>query len=256
LRTTIEKIRVGLTVIDNVDYEDVFERIRNAVESGGRFSTLYANAHIVRLIKKNEDLRGALERADVVFPDGTGVWLASKLLDFPGFKKRFNWTDHGHRFLAECEERGWSIFFIGATPDAIEKAERNIKRLYPKLKFLGAMNGFEDVERTDVVERVNAAAPDVLYVGMGSPKQEVWIDRHFDELNVRVAQAVGDLFTFFAGSKVRGPRLFQRLGLEWAFRLVRHPRRYFVRYVWGIPVFLWMTLVAFARKTIGKPPWG
>src|SRR5690606_161879 len=150
--------------------------------------------------------------------------------------------DNGLKFLKECESEGWKIFFLGGTDKILNKAADNLHRLFPNLKLAGYKNGFDDTEKSDLIDQINSAGPDILWVGMGTPKQELWIHENKLKLNCTVIQAVGDFFTFLAGEKKRGPNIFRKLGFEWIVRVIHNPERYFIRYFTGIPKFLLLVL--------------
>lgn len=109
------------------------------------------------------------------------------------------------------------------------------------LKICGWNNGYEDLDE-NIIDKINRAQPNILWVGLGTPLQEEWIIKNADLLSCNVIQAVGDLFALFAKTKRRGPVVLQKIGLEWFIRLLYNPKRYFKRYVLGIPIFIFFIL--------------
>lgn len=232
---------VGVDVAD-VDYEIMEKFIAEAIEDQRKIAITYASANIINLSQQNPALRRMLKESDIVYPDGIGVWIASKILDKEGLRARFNWTDCGYKFLEVCSKKGWSIFFVGSTTENLAKARIQIEARFPKLRIAGMKNGFDDVESEDIVESINRSKPDIIWVGMSAPKQELWIQKNIKALDCYVVQSVGDIFSLFAGEKIRGPEFLQKLGLEWFFRVLHKPERYFKRYVFGIPQFIFNVL--------------
>jgi len=233
----VKKLSIMSVGVADVVYDELERDIADAIRERKQLVVLYASAHILNLAYKRADLHDALSAATIVHADGVGVWLVSKLLNGKGFRERFNWTDHAHEFLEKCAQCHWSIFFLGSTKEVLTKAVERINREIPSLKIVGMRNGFDDVDSDDLIRTINGAKPDVLWVAMGAPKQELWIYRHADELDCPFIQSVGDAISLIAGVKRRGPKFLQRLGLEWFVRLFFNPKKFFTRYVIGIPLF-------------------
>jgi len=142
-----------------------------------------------------------------------------------------------------------SVFLAGGLPGIAQGAAKNLTDLIPDLKIAGTANGFSDTRNADqLVERINAARPDVLMLGMGSPLQEEWIEAHGAKLDVPVQWVVGAVFDFLAGKEPHAPHWMCRIGLQWSFRLVMDPIGKWRRYLVGNPVFAGHVLsVAFDR---------
>jgi N-acetylglucosaminyldiphosphoundecaprenol N-acetyl-beta-D-mannosaminyltransferase len=238
LKPAIDKIDIMGIKVSDVDYGIMEKLIDDAIKERRQIAIAYASANILNLSQQNPDLRRMLNESEIVYPDGVGVWMASKIIDKKGLKHPFNWTDCGYKFLEVCCEKKWRIFFLGATTDIQAKARAAIEERFPNLIIAGMKNGFDDVESEEIVEYINSTRPDIIWVGMSAPKQELWIEKNREKLNCYVVQTVGDIFTMFAGEKKRGPEFMQKLGLEWFFRLLHQPDKYFKRYVFGIPQFI------------------
>jgi N-acetylglucosaminyldiphosphoundecaprenol N-acetyl-beta-D-mannosaminyltransferase len=232
---TLSILSVGVA---DVVYDEIEHDISKAIRERRKLVIMYASMHILNLAHDDANLRNALSSADVVHPDGIGVWLSARYLYGNGFCDRFNWTDHASEFLEQCAERNWRIFLLGSTTENLDRAVHSLRREIPQIRIVGVKNGYDDIESADLIDVINAAHPDILWVGMGAPKQELWIHHHRNQLQCSVIQSVGDVITFFAGDKIRGPKIFQLLGLEWAFRVLIHPGKYFSRYAVGIPLFV------------------
>lgn len=235
--------------VDDLDYGYLYKKIKEAISSKNKIVIDYINANTVRLLRKNKALGNALISADIIHPDGIGIWFASKILDDLGLRYRFNYTDWSLKFLEDCQNKGWSLFLLGSSDDMLKKAVRKLEGKFPRLKIAGTLNGYSGAEIQNPVGIINEKDSDILWVGMGTPKQELWIDKNKDKLNCNVIQSVGDLITYLAGEKTRGPAFIQKLGLEWSSRVLRHPIKYFDRYIIGIPVFFFLLLKQFILKT-------
>ncbi len=228
--------------VDDLDYNILHSKINEAINSQNQITIKYINANTIRLIGKNSELKQALLNSDIIHPDGIGIWFSSRILKDSKLKTRFNFTDVSIRFLEDCRKSGWSIFLLGSQKNVLKKAVFKLNENYPGIKIVGTLDGYTDIESNESIAAINKKAPDILWVGMGTPKQEIWIEKNKAKLNCRVIQSVGDLITHLAGEKVRGPLFVQKLGFEWLARTLRHPVKYFNRYIVGVPVFVLIVL--------------
>jgi N-acetylglucosaminyldiphosphoundecaprenol N-acetyl-beta-D-mannosaminyltransferase len=143
--------------------------------------------------------------------------------------------------MAEAEQRGWTQYFYGGADGVAEKLRDNFTAKHPGLKVAGvysppyrALTAEEDQE---IVDRLNEAGPDIIWVGLGAPKQERWMAEHRDRLDAAILIGVGAAFDFHTGRVDRAPKWMQKAGLEWSYRIYKEPRRLWRRYVLGIPRF-------------------
>ena len=226
--------------VHEISFPQLLSVVENAINLKNKIRIGYTNPHIVRLSRKVKNLKKVLNDFDINHIDGTGLTIALKVIDNKKVP-RFNWTDHAFTFLSECEKKEWSIFFIGGEQSTISKTIQKTKQSFPHLKVVGFLNGYDKLN-DDSVSVVNQSNPDILWVGLGSPKQELWVSKNFEKLNCSVIQCVGDIFSHIVGNRLRGPEFLRRFGIEWIFRLVQNPIKYFNRYVIGIPYFLFLTI--------------
>ncbi len=230
--------------VSNLGIETCLENILKWVASGtcGRM-IVCANPHSIEIARSDKFFREAFMASDLVVPDGIGMVLASKLLGGL-IRDRVTGSDifHGLNSALDREKR-WSVFFLGSTEDTLAAIQRRFSVDYPGIRVAGTFSPpfrseFDEDENWAMVDIVNNAQPDVLWVGMTAPKQEKWIFRNRSELAVRVSVAVGAVFDFYAGNVQRSSPLFQHLGLEWFPRLVREPGRLWRRNLISSPSFL------------------
>lgn len=232
--------------VDPLTVEELHEKIAGYVEGGGHALVLHANAHGLNLAYRDGRLRGILDRAEVVFCDGAGVVLAARMLG-RRISGRITYADWAWRLAALAEERGFSLFFLGARPGVAQKAAERLEERFPGLRVAGVEHGYFDrsaggPENEAVIRRINAARPDVLLVGFGMPLQEFWLAENWGKIDARVALTGGAVFDYVSGKLRRGPRFLVDNGLESVARLLVEPKRLWRRYVVGNPLFLFRVL--------------
>lgn len=239
--------------INEVNYPELLGVIENAINLTKKIKIGYTNPYIARLTRKDRNLKNVINDFNINHVDGTGISIAFRVIANK-LVPRFNWTDYAFAFLSECERKRWSIFFLGSDQKTISIAVDQVKERYPQLKFAGFLNGYSDLN-DESASLINNSFPDILWVGLGSPKQEFWVANNFKNLNCSVVQCVGDVYNYIAGNRLRGPKFLRKFGLEWVFRLAQNPIKYFNRYVVGIPYFFFFILIykfKGAKKISGK----
>lgn len=202
-----------------------------------------ANPHSLVVAQKDPAFHQALMDADLLVPDGVGMVVASRLLG-GNIRNRVTGTDifmELHRALDSLG--GFSVFFLGSSAANLARIEAKMQTAFPNIRVAGSYSPpfkpeFTDAENRLMVDAVNRAQPDVLWIGMTAPKQEKWAHRHRSQLNVKFICPVGAVFDFFTGRVKRSYRAFQDMGLEWLPRLVRQPKRLYERTLISAPSFL------------------
>lgn len=210
------------------------------------------NAHLVTMAERDERFAEAMRDADLAVPDGISVVLASRLLG-ARIPERVTGGDLMERMCAEAAHYGFRVFFLGGLPGAAVMAANNLRNRYPGLLVCGMYcppRGFEnDAAELARMRRIIAeAAPDLLCVAFGAPKQEIWMRENRGGLPVGAILAVGAAFDTQAGLRRRAPGWIQAVGLEWLFRLVMEPRRLWRRYLIGNARFVLLVLRQWARE--------
>ncbi len=197
----------------------------------------FANAHTLNVAAAHPAFRQALQHS-LVFNDGVGVDIASRILYGAQFPDNLNGTDFSPNYLQRTKHR-FRIFLLGAKPGTAERAARRLAALCPQHTIVGCHHGhFGESEVADVVDRVRRSKADVVLVAMGNPKQEVFLRDHLAATGCRLGIGVGALFDFLAGNVPRAPSWVRQWRLEWAYRLAQEPRRLARRYLIGNPLFL------------------
>lgn len=217
--------------------------------SGSR-KVYFVNVHTVHLARADRSFRYAVNTADLVLPDGSGLKIAGALLSTP-IKENLNGTDFTPRLLKLAEKNGWTVYLLGTRPDVIGRCVESIRKQFPALLLAGARHGyFTAGEEESIVREINAARPNILLVGLGSPRQEQWIHRNASRLDVGVSMAIGGLLDFIAGEYRRAPLWMRRTGIEWIYRFLQDPRSKWDRVVIEMPAFL---LLVLAKRFLPKP---
>lgn len=220
---TISKLQLLGIPIDAVDFSQALDIITMFIEAKNTALVFTPNAEI--LVKAHDDKEFAqiLREADLVVPDGSSLIWAAKVLGKP-LKTRVTGIDLMQLLLAEANKKEWSVFFLGAKPNVIKLAAKNVKEKYPNLKLQGFHHGYfkDDLEPLNLI---NSAKPDLLFVGMGAPLQEKWLVANRSRLQVSVAMGVGGSFDVLAGVTKRAPQFIQNIGLEWLYRYIKEPAR-------------------------------
>ena len=235
--------------------DELLARITGWVGSGEPTKrVMYVNAHVLNQSREDPALRSALEEADLVYCDGYGVRLAAKALSTE-IPHRMTGADWIWALAALCEQQDRSVYLLGCDPGVAAQAGQRLRRAHPRLRVVGTHHGYFRIgsghdER--VIEDINRCKPDILLVGMGTPKQEIWAQRTVDRLDCSVLWSVGALFDFVSGRVPRAPASLADNGLEWIFRLAIEPGRMWRRYLVGNPVFL-SRVVAQARQRHADP---
>ena len=203
---------------------------------GSAHSLFFVNAHTLNLAYADASFRFALCASDWVFGDGTGVRWAVRFLHGARLRDNVNGTDLVPALLRR--DLGLRYYLLGGSAAASERAAAHARSAFPGWQLVGHHHGYLFGDASDsVVEKINASGPHLLLVGMGNPKQELWIRAQLPRLAVPLCVGVGGLFDYWAGDLVRAPAWLRRLGFEWLHLLLAQPRK-FRRYVFGNPLFL------------------
>ncbi|MBI2425850.1 MAG: WecB/TagA/CpsF family glycosyltransferase [Candidatus Hydrogenedentes bacterium] len=243
-----EHIRLLGIPIDNVSMTAAIERIvQFGHDAAATRQICFVNADCVNIAFRNPAYKAVIDQSDLVFADGIGVKIASKIFKLD-IVQNVNGTDMFPRLCEALDAIDGKLFLLGARPGVAEDVKAWINQHTPRVQVVGARHGyFTKEEEPAVVETIRNSSAHVLLVAFGVPRQDCWIAEHRHELGVGAAMGVGGLFDFYSGRAARAPQWVREIGMEWFFRFCQEPGRLWRRYFIGNAVFLY-------RVFRNKPP--
>lgn len=243
LRGTVENRRLFLLGcgIDALKFDETVAEVDRIVRARRPVQHCAINAGKVVLMHKQPRLREIVRSCALVNADGQSVVWASRFLGRP-LPERVAGVDLFEALLGLAAERGYSVYFLGATREVLDATVTRACREHPTLRVCGARDGYWAEGDGEVVAGIREAGSDILFVAMPSPRKEYWLAKHLDRLEVPFAMGVGGSFDVYAGRVRRAPSWMQRAGLEWAFRFYQEPGRMWKRYLLGNLEFLMLVL--------------
>ena len=211
--------------IKNTTLNDVMNRLKKELTTEGVFTIVTPNTEIVQLSKGNEGLIGLINSFDLIVPDGIGLIYASKIRGVP-LKERVTGYDISIGLLEYARKNPFNLYLLGCKPGVAEKASVNVNSKYKGVNVVGFHHGYFDIDQEErIIEEINNVSPDVVFVGLGFPKQEEFIRRNKDKLNCKIIIGNGGVTDILAGVNKRAPEIFIKLNLEWFYRLLQEPSR-------------------------------
>jgi N-acetylglucosaminyldiphosphoundecaprenol N-acetyl-beta-D-mannosaminyltransferase len=236
--------------IDPLRMDDAVERCRAALETRKPIMLGVLNAAKVVNLHRDRVLRDSLLACDLLLADGQSVVWASRLLRHP-LPERVAGIDIFEQLLVLAHREGRSVYLLGAKPSVLEVLLWRIEQRWPGLRIAGSHDGyFSDAEATGIAAEIRASGADMLFLGMGSPKKEIFLASYGATLGVPVLHGVGGSFDVLSGLMRRAPLRWQRMGMEWGYRLLQEPRRMWRRYLVTNTKFLLLIL----REAIAPSP--
>lgn len=206
-------------------YDQIINELQNRIERKEQSTIIAVNPEKVMTAQKNEQLKRLINHSTFQIPDGIGIVLASKLRKGQ-VKDRVTGVDMMERLLQLSEEQKHPVFLYGAKSDVVQQAADNIQKKYSGIQIAGVMDGYEKDEEK-IIQAIQASGARLLFVALGSPTQELFIERNLALLpNVYVFQGVGGSFDVMSGNVKRAPLWTRKLGLEWLYRLLSNPSRF------------------------------
>lgn len=237
-----KRTRILNVPVDMVDSREALEIFGELMLAGNCRLIVTPNSEIIVNASKDPELKSIIEQADLVIPDGIGLVYASKIMGVP-LTERVTGIDFLDAILGYLEETGQSIFFLGSKPgDGVnpgiaEAAAEKMKEKYRNLNIAGTHHGyFTEADEEAIVKKINDSGADFLCAALGSPKQEKFIFRHREVLNVKGSIGVGGSLDVWAGTLKRAPEFYRNHGLEWLYRLIQQPSRY--KRMAALPLFM------------------
>ena len=249
----IPKKKVINTPVTCVPFDEQMMLILRWAKTRASKAVCLANVHMLMEAERNASYKEVLHRADLVTPDGKPLVMMLRRLGIL-HQNQVAGMDVFEHLCDLAEKAGISVYFLGSTPEILDKMKQRIDREYPILKVAGMKSiPFMSVDEIcaskdrDLIEEVNRSGAGIVFVCLGCPKQEVWMSQYQGSIN-GVMIGVGAVFAMYAGLTPRAPHLIQHAGMEWLYRLVQEPRRLWHRYSSTIPPFLYL-----ATKQLMEP---
>ncbi|HYI33591.1 MAG TPA: WecB/TagA/CpsF family glycosyltransferase [Glaciibacter sp.] len=235
--TPVDHVRIVDVPVDRLTGEQVVETIMHWTTLPGSHVAVGINAAVCNLAATDAAFQATLMRADLRYADGQSIIWAARLLG-SGLPERVATTDLIAPLAASSAEGGKRIFLYGGRPGVAERAAARLRESAPGL-HIDSRDGYTAPdEMARVIDEINAFAPDILFVGLGDPLQQHWVEAHRDQLNAPAILTCGGLFDWVSGDNPRAPRWMISSGFEWLWRLIIEPRRLASRYLIGNPVFV------------------
>lgn len=223
---TVKRIRILGVPVDNVTLEGAYKVFLDFINNDRTYTIYTPNPEIIIKATEDVEFKDVLASGDLIVPDGMGLIYASKFLNL-GLQSRVAGIDLMAKMLNYLASTKGSAYLFGAKNNIIEAASQNIESKYPNIKILGYSSGyFDDDEEQKIIADINEKKPDVLFVGLGAPKQEKWIHKNKKILNAKVIIGVGGSFDVYSGHIKRAPKIVQKSGFEWLYRVILDPKRF------------------------------
>lgn len=237
----MQKLNVLGVKIDNVTVDTAADRIFEMLKQPHTHAVFTPNSEMVYAAYKNSEFCEILNSADMLTPDGIGIVYASKILGNP-LSERAGGYDIACSIIDRISTSGERLYLFGGKPGIAEQAAEKLCEKYPFINIVGTHNGyFAPDENDEIVKDINESGADILFVCLGSPMQENWIFENREKLSCRVMMGIGGSLDVFAGAATRAPESWQRLGLEWLYRLIKEPKRFWR--MLALPKFAFTVLI-------------
>ena len=231
--------------VDAIGMDESIERVAGMIRRGRPHWLLTMNPEYLYRAQFAKELLELADRADMVTPDGAGIAWACRVAGHPA-PERVTGIDLMLRLAERAAVEGWRVYLLGAAPGVAEEAAGRLCQNCPGLPVVGFHHGyFSEDEEKAVVTQIRKAGTDLLFVALGAPRQEKWIDKYLEETGAKVAMGVGGSFDVVAGRVQRAPRWVRDLRLEWLYRLLSQPSRWRRQVV--LPLFAWMIITRVPR---------
>ncbi|MCH9021209.1 MAG: WecB/TagA/CpsF family glycosyltransferase [Planctomycetes bacterium] len=233
-----------------ISMDQVLNICEDVIQTHGSLQIGVINVAKIVNCQNDSDLRRSLDEADIILPDGLPIVWLSKWLGTP-LHERIPGIDLMVRLLERASRRNCRIYFLGARQEVLEKVIAFVRKEYPGVRIAGYRNGyFNESQEKEIVEKIADSSADILFVGMSSPKKEVFLRKWQHAINVPVQHGVGGSFDVLAGQTKRAPLWMQKCALEWFYRLIQEPRRMWKRYLVTNSKFTVLSLQAYFRARL------
>lgn len=240
-----EKVLIMDVPINKVTMEEASDKVVKYLLGKGQHMVFTPNPEIIMEAQQDNELMRILKKADLVVADGIGVVIASRILKVKRLPERVGGFDLMQQVLGKIKNKDVKVYFLGSKPGVAEQAAQNMRKKYPGIKIVGTRDGyFTKADEQKIIDEIKELEVDLLMAGLGAPRQEKWIDENIKELGIKVGVGVGGSLDVMAGTVKRAPEIYQKLGLEWFYRLITNPKR--AKRMLNLPIFgfkiIWMRL--------------
>lgn len=252
----MDKISIMGVRIDNKSMDEVVKIVEDKLFKKEKYIIYTPNTEIIMICQKDKEFLNYMNKSDINIPDGIGLIYASKIKNHP-LKEKVAGFDLSMKLLELANKNRLKLYAVGGKPGVAKEALKKVQEDYPNIKIAGSHHGYfkgahlgqgGNEEELSVVDEINNANPDILFVGFGAKKQEQWIEYNKDKLNAKIIIGNGGTIDVLAGNVKRAPDIYIKLGLEWFYRLIKEPQRISRQAV--LPVF--MAKVILGNKDIVK----
>ncbi|WP_040207119.1 WecB/TagA/CpsF family glycosyltransferase [Neobacillus jeddahensis] len=224
---------LGFSFVNNTMDELVME-LQNRIAQSQKTFIVTANPEIITYAQSNKYYEDILKNSDYIIPDGVGIILASKILGRP-LQERLTGFDLMTRLLSLSTQKQYNVYLLGTEPHIIDLSAENIKMAFPHINIVGFHHGYFHTDE-EIICDIQEKKPDMVFVGLGFPKQEKWISDNLHHFDKGVFIGIGGCLNIWAGVNKRAPKVMRDLNLEWLYRLVKEPSR--SKRMLAIPIFL------------------
>lgn len=240
----MEKENILGVNVSITSYENLKDSIVADIKNSKKSFIVAINPEKILKARKDEKLKKLLNNATYQIPDGVGIIYASKIKKGK-IKSRITGIDCMDMLCNLANDKGYKVFLYGAKEETIKLAKSKLEEKYQNIKIVGYINGYEK-DNDKIIKAINKSHADIIFVALGSPKQENWITSNMDKIDALIFQGVGGSFDVISGNIKRAPIWMQKAGLEWLYRLIKEPKRIFRQ----LKLFKFLFLIIFSKKEI------
>ncbi len=219
-----EEIKILGVKLHNINFEETLSQIEAFVKERGPHLIVTLGTEMVMSAQKNREFKDIVNNAQLVCADGVGLIWAGKHYGCC-IKEKVAGVELTEKIVELSAKKQWKIFFLGGAPGVAQKAKRELCKKYPDALITGTYHGFFK-DDSEAEEEIRKAAPDIIFVALGSPKQEQWYNRNAEKLDIPVGIGVGGTFDVLSGNVDRAPQWMIKSGLEWLYRFSKQPSRW------------------------------
>lgn len=224
--------------VDNITLDEAAAKVEEFLRASTPHLIVTPNPEMIVAAQKDQELKEIINNASLRLPDGISMVVVSRILGCP-LRERVTGIDFLLKAVELSSHRGYKLFLLGGQPGTAQEAGLRLIEQFPGLNIVGTQHGyFAESEEKQIITQIKDTKPDILFAGLGASRQEKWLARHLNELNVPVCVGVGGSFDVISGKKKRAPKWVQRLYIEWLYRLITEPNRW--KRQLALPKFLWL----------------